>query len=196
MITHLLPGNSSKGLTLIFLLVLFASGTFAQSTGTSYLPTDVEAQTGTAYGVSGGSESIVNTTSRTGTQSVKFNPASTTAKYWYNNNIGVLPGVASGYAHIIFWVKAEIGSGTPTMTATPNIRYNTTAATGNGSSSSTTGSTVTLSTATWSRVTGYTSVTSSTRYYYAAPMEQTTVNNAGNNFYVDDLVMYYTSTND
>lgn len=175
---------------LLFLTLLFSGSVisaFGQATGSWYTPTDVEALATGAYGVTGGSLAISTTDYRTGTQSLAFAPASTSSKYCYNNNIGILPGVTTGRIHLIYWAKASDAA--TTLTSTAGVRYNTSGAIGSGSSGSMTATTTTISSTQWTRCSGYFAVNNATRYYFAAPAFQTSTNTY--TAYFDDFIWYY-----
>ena len=181
------------GLLAAGLMLLSANNAHAQATGIWYQATDLQALSGTTgtTGISGCNSGTISVSSqaRTGVQGLRFSPASTSAKFIQHNNIGVFPAATTGYVHILYWAKSQVNAATSTAV----IRYcANTSTTGPGSSSSTLpGTAVTLNNTSWTRVTGYTAVNNSVRYYWAAP--SVTVSPAADSVVFDDFVMYYSA---
>ncbi len=170
--------------------ILSSIYSFGQSTLTWYPTRDSSALNTNYNGVSGGTLSSVNTGARSGTYAYSYTAASTSAKYWWNSLIGAFPAASTGYAHMIYWAKVSAYNGASAVTTTPTLRYVATATSGAGSSSTTTSTVTTLNTSTWTRCTGYTSVSNVTRVYFAAPFTTATGNGAALTYF-DDFVVYY-----
>ena len=172
------------GLFLVFTIV-------AQPTAPWYQTKDYEPLLTNYFGVSGGTGPTVVSaagTFRTGSSAISHTPGSTTNKYWYNQNIGII-GNSTGYAHMIYWAKGLLNTASAVGTIA-TFRYTTTGTVGSVSSSATTSVNPALSTTAWTRYTGYTTVNNATRIYHAAPFSTSTGNGTALVYY-DDFVLYF-----
>lgn len=173
-----------KLLSLTLLFTAFAISSFGQATGSWYTPVDFQALSGTlntTYGCTGTALALNTTTYRTGSNSLSaLYTGSNSAKTWWNDNLGIVPPAATGYVHVICWVKGY----NATSTATLNLGYCATATAGKNSATSIATAT-SLNTTTWTRVTGYCVPAKGTAYtYYPYP----SFSYGG---YWDDFVIYY-----
>lgn len=178
--------------TVLLASILCTVNTFAQAGDIWYEAKDYEPLNAGVTSFNNGTALATTTTAgtfRTGTTAIAFTAGSTSARHWMNNNIGVFPALATGYAHIIYYAKTASAA---TTSSTPDFEYNTSPTTGDGSSGTTTGGAVTLNESTWTRVTGYITVNNTGRYYYADPIYQTS--SSGVICYFDDFIVYHSAS--
>ena len=188
-----LPNKRTLGFLTVLVCLLLTNISFGQSTKTWYTPTDYEPQATGLFGTSGGTATVTTAagTFRTGTSAIGLLPGSTSAKYYWNSNIGIIPGVTTGYVHLIYWAKGYAGSAT-SESSLASFRYTTAGKTGTGSSG-VTGTAVTLSTTAWTQCQLSYAVNNATRVYFAAPQCQLKGSSTASGCYFDDFIVYYDS---
>ena len=171
-----------------------SNSALGQSAKTWYTPTDYEPQVTNYFGTTGTSATTTTTagTFRTGTTAINMLPGSTSAKYYWNSNLGIFPAVTTGYVHIIYWAKGYAGSASAEASL-PSDRYVASGTSGSGSSDQT-GTSVTLSKTAWTQCVSNNIVNNATRVYFAAPQCQVTGSSTGSGCYFDDFVIYSDAT--
>jgi hypothetical protein len=180
-------------------IALSLTGTFCSTALAQYAPTyGMEASTPSAANwVNQGSSETVTVVNdaanaRTGSSYLSFTTTSSSAgKYFYNNYVNVLPGVASYYVYHIVWVKGSAAG----LSADATLRYFTPPPPSTGSSGPTASSYTNIETTNWTRVSygPSSNYTNTTRAYFPAP--RISGGGTGKFFYYDDGVVYFQATN-